>query len=92
VRAEISALYTADLTAPGERGDIARAEAGQRIGAIGNAENESYGIELGYAYADSPVVCADPGAEVPNDPLRYVPTTVPGVRMPTRHERRNADL
>ena len=83
VRAEIGALYAPDLTAPGERGDIARAGAGQRIGAIGNAENESYGIELGYAYADSPVVCADPGAEVPNDPLRYVPTTVPGVRMPS---------
>jgi 2-polyprenyl-6-methoxyphenol hydroxylase-like FAD-dependent oxidoreductase len=82
VRAEIGALYIADLTAPGAQGDVARAEAGLRIGAIGNAENESYGIELGYAYADSPIVCTEPGAEIPSDPLRYVPTTVPGVRMP----------
>ena len=47
VRAEIGALYIPDLTVPGPQGDIARAEAGLRIGAIGNAENESFGIELG---------------------------------------------
>jgi 2-polyprenyl-6-methoxyphenol hydroxylase-like FAD-dependent oxidoreductase len=82
VRAEIGALYIPDLTAPGEQGDVARAQAGLRIGTIGNAENESYGIELGYAYTDSPIVCTEPGAEIPSDPLRYVPTTVPGVRMP----------
>ena len=82
MRAEIAALYIPDLTAPGEKGDVARAEAGRRIGAIGNAENESYGIELGYAYTDSPIVCTEPGTEIPSDPLRYVPTTVPGVRMP----------
>jgi 2-polyprenyl-6-methoxyphenol hydroxylase-like FAD-dependent oxidoreductase len=82
VRGEIAALYIPDLTAAGEQGDVARAEAGRRIGAIGNAENESYGIELGYAYTDSPIVCTEPGAEIPSDPLRYVPTTVPGVRMP----------
>src|SRR5262249_52084944 len=50
VRAEISALYGADLMLPGDAGDAARLEAGRRIAAIGNAENESFGIELGYAY------------------------------------------
>jgi 2-polyprenyl-6-methoxyphenol hydroxylase-like FAD-dependent oxidoreductase len=83
VRAEIAALYLTDLTASGSHGDTARAEAGQRIAAIGNAENESFGIELGYAYPDSPIICSDPGAEIPSDPLRYVPTTVPGARMPS---------
>jgi 2-polyprenyl-6-methoxyphenol hydroxylase-like FAD-dependent oxidoreductase len=82
VRAEIGALYIPELTAPGAHGDVARAEAGLRIGAIGNAENESYGIELGYAYTDSPIVCTEAGTEIPSDPLRYVPTTAPGVRMP----------
>jgi 2-polyprenyl-6-methoxyphenol hydroxylase-like FAD-dependent oxidoreductase len=82
VRAEIGALYVPDLTASGAQGDAARIAAGQRISDIGNAENESYGIELGYAYVDSPIVCTEPGAEIPSDPLRYVPTTVPGVRMP----------
>ncbi len=83
VRAEIAALYGPDLTAPEGRGAAARAYAGQRIAAIGNAENECFGIELGYAYPDSPVICTDPGADIPNDPLRYVPTTAPGVRMPS---------
>ena len=29
------------------------------------------------------MICADPGADIPNDPLRYVPTTAPGARMPS---------
>jgi hypothetical protein len=83
VRAEIAALYHPDLTASDSRGDAARIEAQKRIAAIGNAENKSFGIELGYAYVDSPVICSEPGAEIPDDPLRYVPTTAPGVRMPS---------
>src|SRR5215472_11132167 len=83
VRAEIAAVYCPELIAAGLAGDAARAEAGRRVAAIGNAENESFGIELGYAYRDSPVICSEPGAEVPSDPLRYVPTTAPGVRMPS---------
>jgi 2-polyprenyl-6-methoxyphenol hydroxylase-like FAD-dependent oxidoreductase len=89
VRAEIAALYIPDLTAPGPQGVAARAEAGRRIGAIGNAENESLGIELGYAYADSPIVCGEPGAKIPSDPLRYVPTTVQPL---TRHVRKMLQL
>jgi 2-polyprenyl-6-methoxyphenol hydroxylase-like FAD-dependent oxidoreductase len=83
VRAEISALYGADLMLSGPPGDAARLAAGQRIAAIGNAENESFGIELGYAYGDSPIICTEPDATIPDDPLRYVPTTVPGVRLPS---------
>ena len=83
VRAEIAALYHPDLAAPGSHGEAARAEAGLRIAAIGNAENESFGIEFGYAYSHSPIICSEPGAEIPSDPLRYLPTTVPGVRMPS---------
>ena len=83
VRAEIAALYLTNLTASGSRGDTARAEAGRRIATIGNAENESLGIELGYAYRDSPIICSEPGAEIPSDPVRYVPTTAPGARMPS---------
>ena len=81
VRREIAAVYHPGLLPPDA--DAARAEAGRRIAALGNAENESYGIELGYAYGGSPVVCTDPGAEIPQDPLRYEPTTAPGVRLPS---------
>ena len=82
-RAAIAAVYreAGDLTAPAADG--ARGAAGLRIGAIGNAENESFGIELGYAYAASEVICADPGADIANDPLHYIPTTAPGARMPS---------
>jgi 2-polyprenyl-6-methoxyphenol hydroxylase-like FAD-dependent oxidoreductase len=82
-RAEIAAVYRAagDLTAPDAGGDAARAAAGYCIAAIGNAENQSFGIELGYAYAESELICADPGADIPDDPLHYVPTTAPGARM-----------
>jgi len=82
-RAEIAAVYRAagDLTAPA--GDAVRAATGRRIAAIGNAENESFGIELGYAYPESEVVCSDPGADIPDDPLHYTPTTAPGARMPS---------
>jgi 2-polyprenyl-6-methoxyphenol hydroxylase-like FAD-dependent oxidoreductase len=54
-----------------------------RIEALGNAENESYGIELGYAYPRSPIVCAETDAEISDDPVRYIPTTAPGARLPS---------
>src|SRR5215472_9528894 len=83
VRAEIATLYRGDLTAAGSKGDAARVQAERRIAAIGNAENESFGIELGYAYSGSAVICAESGTDIPDDPLRYVPTTAPGVRLPS---------
>ena len=82
VRAEIAVVYRTCLPS-GVDDEAARTEAGRRIAKIGNAENESFGIELGYAYADLPVICADPGAQISKDPLRYVPTTAPGVRLPS---------
>src|SRR5262249_1579568 len=64
-------------------GDARRAALAARIAALGNAENESYGIELGYAYPQSPIVCAETDAEISDDPIRYVPTTAPGARLPS---------
>src|SRR5262249_20734699 len=83
VRAEIAKIYSDKLAASDEDADASRLEAGRRIAALGNAENESFGIEYGYAYRDSRVICTDPAAEIPDDPLRYQPTTAPGVRMPS---------
>jgi 2-polyprenyl-6-methoxyphenol hydroxylase-like FAD-dependent oxidoreductase len=42
------------------------------IAALGNAENESWGIEFGYRYDG-----------VEPDPIRYEPTTAPGARLPS---------
>ena len=45
---------------------------GRAIAALGNAENESWGIEFGYRYDG-----------VEGDSLRYQPTTAPGARLPS---------
>jgi 2-polyprenyl-6-methoxyphenol hydroxylase-like FAD-dependent oxidoreductase len=83
VRLEIGAYYAAagDILAGGDEGATRRAELARKIEAIGNAENESWGVELGYRYDDSPIVCGDETApEI--DPLTYVPSTAPGARLP----------
>jgi 2-polyprenyl-6-methoxyphenol hydroxylase-like FAD-dependent oxidoreductase len=82
-RRQIASLYTPDVYTEGSEGDAARAAAAARIAEIGNWENECTGIEYGYAYADSPVICADPEQAPPDDPRRYLPSTVPGVRLPS---------
>ena len=45
---------------------------GRAIAALGNAENESWGIEFGYRYDG-----------VEGDPVVYQPTTAPGARLPS---------
>lgn len=81
VQLAISRLYTSALY--DTAGDAERASVGQKIAALGNAENESFGIELGYAYENSPIVCREAGARAPDDPLVYEPSTVPGARLPS---------
>jgi len=44
--------------------------------------NEMVGAELGYRYADSPLIWPEPGEPPPDDFIRYVPTTFPGARLP----------
>ncbi|MFE1439659.1 FAD-dependent monooxygenase [Streptomyces sp. NPDC058739] len=46
-------------------------------------ENEYRGIELGYRYTGSPVVCDEDGPEPPYSPHAYTPTTWPGGRPPS---------
>ena len=87
VRMAIAGVYRDVLGETGVRDPGLRAEAGRRITALGNAENESWGIELGYAYKDSPVVFPEPGATYSDDPLVYTPTTAPGVRLPSTYGR-----
>jgi 2-polyprenyl-6-methoxyphenol hydroxylase-like FAD-dependent oxidoreductase len=45
---------------------------GRAIAALGNAENESWGLEFGYRYDG-----------VDGDPVVYQPTTAPGARLPS---------
>jgi 2-polyprenyl-6-methoxyphenol hydroxylase-like FAD-dependent oxidoreductase len=43
---------------------------------------EISGIEAGYRYVNSPVICDEPGAGPDPDSPRYLPTTWPGARLP----------
>jgi 2-polyprenyl-6-methoxyphenol hydroxylase-like FAD-dependent oxidoreductase len=82
VRLRIAQSYRNELDAAlpisGER----RAEISAGIAELGNAENESYGIEFGYVYHQSPIVAVEQDIEPPSDPLHYIPTTMPGARLP----------
>ena len=83
VRAQIGALYGPALFDSGQGGEAARSAAATRIAQLGNLENESWGIELGYAYRDSPIVASEPAARWIDDPATYHPTTAPGARLPS---------
>jgi 2-polyprenyl-6-methoxyphenol hydroxylase-like FAD-dependent oxidoreductase len=84
VRMALGQLYAeaGDLDGVGPQADAKRAAIGQRIAELGNAENESWGVELGYRYEDSPVIVKDPGEAPPVVPITYVPNTWPGSRLP----------
>jgi 2-polyprenyl-6-methoxyphenol hydroxylase-like FAD-dependent oxidoreductase len=43
---------------------------------------EILGIEAGYRYVDSPIVCQEPGNGPDPDNPSYIPTTWPGARLP----------
>jgi len=73
------AAFTADA-----KGTSAGREAvAARIRAIGNPENESRGIELGYRYDRSPIVMAEQRPALVPDPVHYRPSTAPGSRLPS---------
>ena len=82
VRFEMAQIYDRVWNATDEQGAAVRAEAAAKIKALGNAENESYGIEMGYSYADSPVVNVEPQFVAPLNTLKYEPSTLPGSRLP----------
>lgn len=82
-RVAIASLYGPEIEAEGLRGDSARAAASAAIARIGNAENESLGVEMGYHYAGSPIVAEEAGAEVSRDSVVYTPNTIPGARLPS---------
>lgn len=58
-----------------------RERAAKKIAALGNAENESWGVELGYRYDGSPVIRSE-AESPPVDPIVYKGSTLPGGRLP----------
>jgi 2-polyprenyl-6-methoxyphenol hydroxylase-like FAD-dependent oxidoreductase len=70
------------LEAPGPEGDAARKRVGETILATRWKEWNTLGVQLGYRYANSPVIVRDGTPQPPDDPSDYVPSTWPGCRAP----------
>lgn len=83
VRFEIGLAYTPRVHEDSPRGARARAVLGRKIEEAGNLENEALGIEIGYRYADSPIICPEEGTPPEERIDRFEPTTWPGVRLPS---------
>ena len=81
VRNTIVASYDPVIHEDSDRGAATREAYGRQIIELGNAENEALGIEFGYRYRESPVICNE--VDEPEwKLLEYVPSTWPGVRAP----------
>ncbi|MEL7029253.1 MAG: FAD-dependent monooxygenase, partial [Pseudomonadota bacterium] len=83
VRIKIAELYAnaGDIQSDTPEANASRRALASSIEAIGNAENESWGVEFGYRYDRSPIVAHEAEAP-PADTLSYAPSTVPGARLP----------
>jgi 2-polyprenyl-6-methoxyphenol hydroxylase-like FAD-dependent oxidoreductase len=82
-RARVAEDWPDALFDEGPAGDAARAAQATRLQAIGNHENESFGIEQGYCYGDSAIIDHTSGTLPAFDPLRYQPIAAPGLRIPS---------
>ena len=70
------------LLAPTPEGDRFRAELGVAFAEIMRHEWYTLGVHLGYRYVDSPICWPDATPAPPDQPNKYVPSTVPGCRAP----------
>jgi 2-polyprenyl-6-methoxyphenol hydroxylase-like FAD-dependent oxidoreductase len=83
VRMAIDQAYrdAGDLHGDSDTARTRRAALGKKIAELGNIENESWGVEHGYRYDESPIIAAEPNPP-PVDPINYRPSTWPGARLP----------
>jgi hypothetical protein len=81
IRIQLAEAYDPVIHEDTPAGAEARRAFGRLALDLGNAENEALGIEIGYRYRNSPVICHED-----NEPewrfCDYIPGTWPGVRAP----------
>ena len=83
VRFKIGAAMRNAMYEDSEKGEKVRKKIGDTILQLGNLENEAMGIEAGYRYADSPVICYDnEGTPPPFEWDILQASTYPGLRIP----------
>ena len=83
IRMKISHSYKSVVHQTGTKAERARADLGRLIADLGNLENEALGIELGYRYDKSPVICHENSDPPPYHWEQYSPSTWPGQRPPS---------
>lgn len=85
VRIAIMEAYQAHPNAATDAGE--RASLAAAIAALGNLENEAWGVEFAYRYDASPLIApilaAEPGVAPPDDPAAIPATAWPGMRAPS---------
>lgn len=63
-------------------GAATRAEVGRLANIVQRRSHEMTGIELGYSYAGSPIICSEPPPFHESETFRYLPSASPGSRFP----------
>lgn len=76
------AAYQPNLRDNTAEGAATRAEMAQRFDIEQRKVTEILGIEAGYRYVNSPVICGEPGEGPDPDDRSYAPTSWPGARLP----------
>jgi 2-polyprenyl-6-methoxyphenol hydroxylase-like FAD-dependent oxidoreductase len=76
------AAYHPDIRKNTPEGAAIRAEMASRFDVEQRKVTEILGIEAGYRYVGSPIVCPEPGDGPDPENPQYVPTTWPGARLP----------
>jgi 2-polyprenyl-6-methoxyphenol hydroxylase-like FAD-dependent oxidoreductase len=71
-----------ELREESPRGAAHRRELAEQIPRIHGPMYESLGVELGFRYSNSSVICPDGTPEPDYDPAHFTPTTWPGGRLP----------
>lgn len=84
VRAAVMTASRSSMYSERWLGERTRQQIGREISDLGNLENEAWGIELGYRYDRSPVICGEPESQAPQQRMdAYTPGTWPGSRPPS---------
>jgi len=76
------AAWRPEITADSDAGARARSELAKIADREQRWSNDLLGIELGYRYANSPLVAPEHGEGPDPDSFSYTPTTWPGARLP----------
>ena len=74
--------FRANIRDDSDDGAATRAQVARLAQVAQRRSHEMSGVELGYTYASSPVICAEAGPPHESDYFHYLPSASPGSRLP----------